>query len=346
MRMVLLGVGVVVALAGCSDGGIELDTTNEMTYRSSAAAVSQTIENPDTRDVFDVAIAALYHHVAEANDHLVGRMNANAAYSEKDIAEAYEVYQSDLDELIGDASVEEFIENSSDLIGSYFNDNILQPRQEDEAELQSKFEYYASMVEESENELVEYAREINARKSAFQEDKEFSSNRKILIEDAVSYELLPLDEERVSIRIINESDFPTARYQGPVIIRNDRISLNTYLNIERVMPGESIVTHSEPGRMHWSTRDHSDEEGIEILRANGFSHNLRMISDEQKEYLREYESALASSDGHIEMMEEDLEYRRTSLDEMKSVLKEKQDALINHKMETRRLMSVFGHYMG
>lgn len=346
MRRVLLGVGVLVALAGCSDGGVELDTTNEMTYRSSAAAVSQAIENPATREVFDVTVAALYRHVSAMNDYLVQKMNANAAYSNSDIAEAYEVYQSDLDQLIGDASVEELIENSSDLIGAYFNENILQPRQEEEAELQSRFEHYASRVEESENALDEYARALTAQRSAYQADREFTSNRKTLIEEAVSYELLPLDEERVSIRIMNASDFPTARYQGPVTMSNDRISLNTYLNIEPVMPGESIVTRSEPGRMHWSSRDHRDEEGIEMLRANGFRHGLNLISGEQKEYLREYNRALSSNDGFIEMMEADLEDKRASLDTMKSVLREKEAIFINHQMETKRLMSVFGHYMG
>lgn len=346
MRRVLLGVGVMVALAGCSEDGVALDTTNEMTYRSSAAVVSQAIEDPDTRVVFEVAVMAIYRHVSEMNGHLVERMNANAAYSRRDIAEAYEVYQSDLDQLIGDASVEELIENSSDLIGAYFNDAILQPRQEEEAKLQARIEYSASMLEKSERALDEDARGLAEQRLAYQGDREFTASSKALIEDAVSYELLPLDQERVSLRIMNDSDFPTARYQGPVTISNDRIRLNTYLNIAPVMPGEIVVTRSEPGRMHWSSRGHGNEAGIEILRKHGFRHGLNLVSGEQKEYLREYNRALSSNDGLIRMMEAEQANRRASLEAMKSELMEKKATFLKHQRETRRLMSVFGRYMG
>lgn len=213
-------------------------------------------------------------------------------------------YQSDLDQLIGDASVEGLIENSSDLIGAYFNDAILQPRREEEAKLQARIEYSASMLEKSERALDEDARGLAEQRLAYQGDREFTTSRKALIEDAVSYELLPLDQERVSLRIMNNSDFPTARCQGPVTISNDRIRLNTYLNIAPVMPGE------------------------------------------QKEYLREYNRALSSSDLIIRMMEAEQANRRASLEAMKSELMEKKAAFLKHQRETRRLMFVFGRYMG
>lgn len=337
MRNALLGLVAMVALTGCSESGINIDTTNEMTYRSSASAVSQSIEDPRKREVFDMAVTVLYQHVADKNDNIVGKMNANASYTTDDINKGYEQYQKDLDSFIDNSSVDDFIARSSSLINEY----IIQPRIKTQDSLISEYEEILGALENRSSKIIEMESNLEKYKS------NFPPKQKILINKGVSFELLEPTKDQIVVRIINLSDFPTGRYQGPVNFTSQNHSLSTYLYIEPINSGETIDIQSRPGGYNWSRSIHGQDnkKGVTGLISEGFQYDKVLNSDEEKRYKASYLEKRNAAFSRIAYIESQLKNEKRELQNIEKDLEVKKKDLDIFKSELNNLKALLSDYM-